>query len=46
MTRQQRRRRTLWMWRTLMLGLALTGNVGLAMCLWGGLGHATRGRVA
>lgn len=24
MTRQQRRRRTLWMWRTLMLGLALT----------------------
>jgi hypothetical protein len=46
MTRQQRRRRTLWMWRTLMLGLALTGNVGLAMCIWAGLGMLTRGRFA
>lgn len=46
MTRQQRRRRTLWMWRTLMLGLALTGNVGLAMCILAGLGMLTRGRFA
>jgi hypothetical protein len=45
MTRQQRRRRTLWMWRTLMLGLALTGNVGAAMCVYALVGIGTQGRV-
>lgn len=45
MSRQQQRRRTIWLWRTLMVGIALTGNVGAAMCVYAIVGIGTAGRV-
>ena len=33
-------------WRTLLVGLAFCGHVGLALALWGGIGMLTKGRFA